>query len=122
MKITEPNQFTVWNPLNGFLVLLPSRVSAQKGSIILPESQTKKSNQGICIKCAECDSPFFLGKECFFAAHTEYGIEDSETGYTIFVIQSDKILMVREPSEEVAKHSIKKVTGLSFQTIEHVSQ
>lgn len=119
----DPNSFVKWEPRPGFLVLLPSRISNTVGEgaakIFLPDSHTQKTNEGICIKAAtKTDQEIFLGKECFFALHNEYKIEDSDTGYLVFVIDADKILMTREPPKDVLRHSIQKKEGMSFKTFE----
>lgn len=119
-KPVYPKVYCRWKPRPGWLVLLPSRTAPKKGSIILPESETKKTNSGICILAGtDLDKELFLGKECFFANHTEFGIKDSETGWLLYVLNADKVLLWRDPPPEVATFSREKVEGLTFETITH---
>jgi len=122
-KLSEnPNQFTGWKPQIGWLFLLPSRTSDKQGEIILPESHTKKSNQGICF---DAQVPFgqesdFLDKECLFPDHIEYRVEDTETGYEIYIVPAEKVIMTRIPNAETLAISRAKGSGasLKFHTIE----
>lgn len=112
--------FTSWEPRPNWLILLPSRTSPKQGDIVLPDSITKKSNSGICIKAnTQIDRELFLNKECFFPTHSEYPIKDSDTGYLIYVIEVDKIILIRTPPPEVMRFSREKGEGLTFDTITH---
>lgn len=124
MPVINPQQyFTNWEARPGWLILLPSRTAQEKGGIILPDTLTKKTNQGICIKAGmPIDRELFLNQECFFPTHSEYQILDSDTGYLIYVIQTDKILMIRTPPPEVMRFSREKREGLTFETITHDQQ
>jgi co-chaperonin GroES (HSP10) len=120
-----PHQiFTNWDARPGWLILLPSRTAPKSaGGIIIPDSETKKTNSGICIKGGtKLDEELFINKECFFAAHTEYVIKDSETGWELYIIDANKILMVRTPPSDVARFSREKGEGLTFHTVTHDQQ
>ena len=112
--------FTTWQPAPGWLVLLPSRLPDKVGELILPESYTKKNNSGICIGAGyDTDYDVFGGKECFFPAHSEYQIIDSDTSYLLYIVAADIIILTRVPPEEIACVSRKKPEGLAFATITH---
>lgn len=112
--------FTNWKPRPGWLILLPSRTSPKQGDIVLPDSLTKKSNSGICVKAAmSIDEEIFLDKECFFPTHSEFQIQDSDTGFLIYVVEASKIILIRTPPFDVARFSREKGTGLTFETITH---
>lgn len=118
--------FTEWQPEPGFLFLLPSRTSSKHNGLILPESVTKKQDSGICFAqgyLAGQPANQFIGKECLFPQHTQYTIQDSETGYEIFVLPADKVIMVRIPPPDVFRFSQKKPADapLKFSSIEHTS-
>jgi co-chaperonin GroES (HSP10) len=127
MKTQLPTQlqnikFTTWSPQPNWLILLPSRVSNKlESGIVLPDDYAKKGDQGICILVgSDMDSEFFLGKECFFSKHTQYEIKDSDTGYLFYVIETNKIIMVRQPTQEVLTHSRKiQTSGFTMETITH---
>jgi co-chaperonin GroES (HSP10) len=118
---TIADLFCRWDPRPGFLVLLPSRSAPKTNSgLFIPESETKKNNSGICIKAFTIiDKDIFVGKECFFANHSEYRVEDTDTGYLLYIISADLILMTRTPPEDVARFSREKGNGLTFETITH---
>lgn len=117
------NSFSLWKPRLGWLFLLPSRIPAEKNGIVLPESYTRRDDCGICFKA---QVPFgeeneFLDKECFFAANSEFRMQDSETDFMFYVVHYEKVIMVRNPPEEVVLVSQAKELdkGLAFETIEH---
>jgi len=123
MKLSESaKQYTNWKPQIGWLFLLPTRTPDKQGQIILPESHTKKSNQGICF---DASVPFgqesdFLDKECLFPDHIEYRVEDTETGFEIYIVPAEKVIMTRTPTPETL--AISRAKGpdapLKFHTIE----
>jgi co-chaperonin GroES (HSP10) len=109
---------TSWRPEPGWLLLLPSRLAGRKGNIYLPESYTKKNNSGICIAVGSKDLDRFIDRECFFPTHQEYIIDDTDTGYRIYVLEANKVLMTREPPPEIAAFSREKGQGITFETFE----
>lgn len=112
--------FCKWDARPGWLILLPSRTAPEKGGIIMPESETKKTNAGICIAAGtSIDKELFLNKECFFANHTQYSLIDTETDYLLYILDANKVLMTREPPEEIARFSREKDKGFSFESITH---
>jgi co-chaperonin GroES (HSP10) len=119
--MNNSDSYTNWQARPGWLILLPSRSSPKSaGGILIPDSETKKTNSGICIKAGvKIDEELFLGKECFFANHTEYGVRDTETGWELYVIDANKIIMIRTPPPEIARFSREKGEGLTFQTVTH---
>lgn len=122
LKLSKTSEtFTTWKPESGFLFLLPTRLPAKKGSIILPESYTLKNDSGICfLTNAKFGDESHLDKECIFPAHTEYRVLDSDTGYLIYVVPSDKIIMMRIPPPEILAVSREKGSDApKFETIEH---
>ena len=115
--------FTNWEPRPGWLILLPSRTSPKQGDLILPDSVTKKSNSGVCIKTSDnLDRELFHDKECFFPTHSEFQIKDSDTGFLIYVVEAAKIILIRTPPPEVMRFSREKGEGLTFETITHDQQ
>jgi hypothetical protein len=105
------DQFTAWKPQMGFLVLLPSRIPPTHGDtkIVLPETHTLKSNSGICIKAhSTTDADLFIGEECFFPTHAEYQIVDTDSGFLLYVVEANKILMSRIPPLDVVEFSRRK--------------
>lgn len=115
----QPTDFTSWQPEPGWLFLLPSRSSGiTEGNILLPESAIKKSNSGICFlqgHIAGEKPDQYLDKECLFPQHTEYKVIDTDTGYEIYILPADKVIMTRIPPLEIAMFSRAKAKGLSFE-------
>lgn len=115
--------FTTWEPHQGFLFLLPSRLPDKKGDLILPESFTKKNNSGICFKAKVNfgQEEEFLGMECLFPVHTEFEVTDTDTKYLFYVVPADKVIMTRIPPSEILAVSKGKPgdSGFSIQSIEH---
>jgi co-chaperonin GroES (HSP10) len=102
-------KYTSWEARPGFLILLPSRTAPTKQGIILPESATKKSSSGICIDAgSKPDLEIFLKKECFFAQHSEYQIQDSDSGWLLYIVEANHIIMMRTPPPEVETFSRRK--------------
>lgn len=90
-----------WEPLEGWLMLLPSRLPDKtEGGIYLPESYTKKSNRGVCVKVASDTWRHFLGLELFFPLNVEYVVEDAELNLEFYIIQAEHIILQRQPSGE----------------------
>jgi hypothetical protein len=121
MPVLNPQPiFTKWEPRPNWLILLPSRTAPKQGDIVLPDSITKKSNSGICIKAGlHIDREIFEDKECFFPTHSEFQIKDSDTGFHIYVVEASKVILVRTPPPEVMRFSREKGEGLTFETITH---
>lgn len=122
---TNPRmKYTTWEARPGWLVLLPSRTAPNKGGIILPESATKKSSSGICIDAGmRIDQETFIGKECFFAQHAEYQVQDSDTGWLLYIVEANHIIMMRTPPPDVARFSREKQRdGFQPETIERSKQ
>lgn len=121
MAVLNPQPiFTNWEPRPGFLILLPSRTAPKKGDLILPDSHTKKSNSGVCIKAGhDVDKEIFINQECFFPTHSEFQINDSDTGFLIYVVDASKIILIRTPPPDVMRFSREKHEGLTFDTVTH---
>lgn len=112
--------FTNWEARPGWLILLPSRTPPKRGQLFIPETATKKSNSGICIKAGyPVDEEVFLNKECFFPTHSEYQVNDTDTGFLIYIVQAEKIILIRTPPPDIAKFSREKAEGVTFQTLTH---
>jgi hypothetical protein len=114
MNNNSDQRFTKWEARPGFLILLPSRTSPiTSESIYLPETATKKENEGICIKAGMLiDWEVFGGRECLFPNHTEFRVKDTETGYELYIVAADKIIMFRNPPAEVLKFSKERGSGM----------
>lgn len=123
MTVLNSRDYTSWQPHQGWLFLLPSRIPEKKGDIILPESFTKKANSGICFaaKVNFGEEAEYLNKECIFPEHTEYRVTDSDTGYELYIVPADKVIMTRIPPLEILAISKEKGrdSGFSMQSIEH---
>jgi hypothetical protein len=109
------NSITSWLPEPGWLLLLPSRLPDRRGELFLPESYTKKSNSGICFSPHD---HILAGKECFFPSHQEYQIIDSDTGYLLYIIEANKVILTREPPPDVVRASREKGEGIAFATLQ----
>ena len=118
-------KYTTWEARPGWLLLLPSRTAPKTESgLVLPESSTKKSSSGICIDAGSTiDLEIFLRKECFFAQHAEYQVQDSDSGWLLYIVEANHIIMMRTPPPEVERFSREKPKD-SFQpeTIERSIQ
>jgi hypothetical protein len=114
MNNNSDKKFTQWEARPGFLILLPSRTSPiTSESIVLPETATKKENEGICIKAGmDIDWEVFGGKECLFPNHAEFRVKDTDTGYELYIVAADKVIMFRQPPPEVFKFSREKGSGM----------
>jgi hypothetical protein len=120
MVNNSDNQFTNWEARPGWLILLPSRTPPKRGALFIPETATKKSNSGICIKAGyPVDEEVFQNKECFFPTHSEYQVNDSDTGFLIYIVPAEKIILIRTPPPDIAKFSREKAEGVTFQTLTH---
>lgn len=121
MPILNPQPiFTQWEARPGWLILLPSRTPPKRGDLFIPETATKKSNAGICIKAGyPVDEEIFLNKECFFPTHSEYQVNDTDTGFLIYILEAVKIILIRTPPADIAKFSREKAEGVTFQTLTH---
>jgi hypothetical protein len=109
---------TSWKAEPGWLILLPSRLSDRIGEIILPESYTKKRNSGICIQ-ENVVPKTYLDKECFFPTHSEYQIIDTDTGYMLYIVEANKVILTRDPPEDVLAASRERPgDNLAFHTLE----
>lgn len=118
------NLFTTWQPKSGWLFLLPSKINNKTESkLILPESHTVQTDSGICFAANALygQEKEYLNFECYFQQHTEFKVTDTETGYTFYVLPTDKVIMTRIPPPEIFAFSRKKPGSdtVEFQTIEH---
>lgn len=88
-----------WEPELDYLILAPSRLpdKTEAGIQLLDES-VKKSNLGLCIKCAKSYIQF-LGKELLFPNHDQHRVKDSDLDVEYYIIQASRVIMWREPVE-----------------------
>ena len=104
----KPNEYTEWQPTQGQLILLPSRLPSTRGTLVLPESYTKKNNSGIVIKVGSTQDQPLIGLECHFPSHSEFQVIDSDTGYLLYIIPTTAVLMTRIPPHDVNRVSREK--------------
>lgn len=111
-------EITSWKAEPGWLILLPSRLSDKIGEIILPESYTKKRNSGICIQANIIPPTQYLDKECFFPTHTEYQLIDTDSGFLLYMVEANKVILTRDPPADVLAASREKPGDiLQFKTL-----
>jgi hypothetical protein len=103
LAIPLMNQITDWEPEDGWILLLPSRLPDIDRGIILPESYTRKNNSGICF--APTQGNAYYKKECLFAQHQEYQVIDTETGVLFYLLEISKIILTREPPPNIERAS-----------------
>jgi hypothetical protein len=116
----KTSTFTSWEPRPGWLILLPSREASQRNGLYIPESSTKKPNSGICIMAFDkTDEELFLNKECLFPTHSEYAVSDTDTGWLLYIIEANKVILTRQPPNDIARFSREKGEGMSFATLTH---
>ena len=112
-------EITSWKAEPGWLILLPSRLSDKIGEIILPESFTKKRNSGICVQANVIPANNYLDKECFFPSHCEYQIIDTDSGFLLYIVEANKVILTRDPPAEVLAASRERPGDvLEFRTLE----
>jgi hypothetical protein len=125
-QISDYNVFTTWEPEPNYAVMLPSRLPDRHGTLVLPESYTKKTNSGICISVGLDIHEDLLNMELFFPTHAEYQVNDSDTGALLYIVQVAQVILKRKPPQNIWRVSREKALDNSaaetFRPLEHSLQ